>query len=230
MPAAYKIITDYIHNRVCPRYTAAMNQPSARDTYHHGRLVEALVAATVTIIEEKGVDQVSVREAAKRVGVSPGAPFRHFRTKADLMTAVAEQAMQRLTEAVGMELAACPQAPPLQRLQAIGRAYLRWALHNPTHFQVISSRTLIRFSQSENLMRQNEALYQQMRALLEEAAQRGDLRKGLALDPLLLTARAFGYGLARMAVDGHYPEWHVEGPPLAAAEAALEQFISGLKA
>src|SRR4051794_12056563 len=68
--------------------------------YHHGNLVEALVAVTVEIIEERGVEHVSVREAAKRVGVSPGAPFQHFRSKTALLTAVAEQAMGRLTQAV----------------------------------------------------------------------------------------------------------------------------------
>jgi AcrR family transcriptional regulator len=53
-------------------------------------LVEALIAATVDLIEERGVEQLSVREAAKRAGVSPGAPFRHFRSKTTLLTAVAE--------------------------------------------------------------------------------------------------------------------------------------------
>ena len=68
--------------------------------YHHGNLVEALIAVTVEIIEERGVEHVSVREAAKRAGVSPGAPFQHFRSKTALLTAVAEQAMGRLTQAV----------------------------------------------------------------------------------------------------------------------------------
>jgi AcrR family transcriptional regulator len=71
-----------------------------RTSYHHGNLVETLIAVTVKIIEERGVEHVSVREAAKRAGVSPGAPFQHFRSKTALLTAVAEQAMGKLTEAV----------------------------------------------------------------------------------------------------------------------------------
>ena len=63
--------------------------------YHHGALKEALVEAAVALIEEGGIEAVSVREAAKRVGVSPGAPFRHFASKTALMTAVAEEAMAR---------------------------------------------------------------------------------------------------------------------------------------
>ena len=65
--------------------------PVKRPRYHHGNLKEALVNATVKLIEERGVEKVSVREAAKRVGVSSGAPFRRFPTRTALLTAVAER-------------------------------------------------------------------------------------------------------------------------------------------
>ena len=68
--------------------------PVASDRYHHGSLVEALIAATIDIIEARGVEHVSVREVARRAGVSSGAPFRHFATKTALLTAVGEQAME----------------------------------------------------------------------------------------------------------------------------------------
>src|SRR5688572_32829983 len=94
--------------------------------YHHGNLVEALIAVTVEIIEERGVEHVSVREAAKRAGVSPGAPFRHFRSKTALLTAVAEQAMERLTRAVAKAQSRVDSADPLVAFEAkIGRASCR---------------------------------------------------------------------------------------------------------
>ncbi len=119
--------------------------------YHHGNLVEALVAVTVEIIEERGVEHVSVREAAKRAGVSPGAPFQHFRSKTALLTAVAEQAMGRLTQAVAAAQANADAAKPIATLEAIGQSYLQWALANPTHFEIINSRTLIDFEASDSL-------------------------------------------------------------------------------
>ena len=64
-------------------------------SYHHGNLRKALIDAAVQLVEEGGPEKVSVREVAKRAGVSPGAPFRHFSNKTALMTAVAEQAMSR---------------------------------------------------------------------------------------------------------------------------------------
>jgi len=197
--------------------------------YHHGNLVEALVAATVAIIEERGIDHVSVREAAKRAGVSPAAPFRHFKTKTALMTAVAEQAMTRLKEAVAEAVAETGEQDPLAAFEAIGRGYLRWALSNTTHFEIISSRTLIDFDGSESLRRDNEEIRTLMIDLLAQARDRDELRQGLDFDHLVLAARALVYGLARMAVDGHFPEWHGTEPAKDAVQHALGMFISNIR-
>ncbi|KFC67585.1 NADH-quinone oxidoreductase subunit E [Bosea sp. LC85] len=198
--------------------------------YHHGNLVEALIAATVEIIEERGVEQVSVREAAKRAGVSPGAPFRHFRSKAALLTAVAEQAMSRLTDAVAESQSNAGSGEPLAAFEAIGQGYLRWAIANPTHFEIISSRTLIDFDASASLRSQNEAIRQVMIDLLTRARERGQLAEGLDFDHLVLAARALVYGLARMAIDGHFPEWHPTEPPSQAMRLALRLFIGRVTA
>ncbi|GHC79145.1 TetR/AcrR family transcriptional regulator [Limoniibacter endophyticus] len=201
------------------------NDPHAK-RYHHGNLVEALVAATIEIIEERGVEHVSVREAAKRAGVSPGAPFRHFRSKTALMTAVAEQAMTRLTEAVALAHTNADSSDPLAIFETIGHGYLRWAIANPTHFEIISSRTLIDFNSSEILRNQNEAIRRQMIDLLTDARERGQIVGDLDFDDLVLGARALVYGLARMAIDGHFPEWNVTEPSSEAMHQALHLFIS----
>ena len=187
---------------------AKINKP-----YHHGNLVEALIAVTVEIIEERGVEHVSVREAAKRAGVSPGAPFQHFRSKTALLTAVAEQAMGRLTQAVAAAQSSADADKPIAVLEAIGRGYLQWALANPTHFEIINSRTLIDFEASDSLRTQNAAIRLRMIELLTLARQRGQLIEGLDVNYIVLTARALVYGLARMAIDGHFPRWHPSEPP-----------------
>jgi len=198
--------------------------------YHHGNLVETLIAVTIEIIEERGVEHVSVREAAKRAGVSPGAPFQHFRSKAALLTAVAEQAMGRLTEAVAAAQANADADRPLAVLEAIGRGYLQWALTNPTHFEIINSRTLIEFEASDRLRTQNEAIRQRMFELLTQARERGQLIEGLDLNYIVLAARALVYGLARMAIDGHFPRWHPSEPPPQAMRQALRLFIGQITA
>lgn len=193
--------------------------------YHHGNLVDALLQATIALIEERGVEEVSVREVAKRAGVSPGAPFRHFKTKTALLTAVAEQAMDWLTEAIQSELAQAGDADPIVALRAIGRGYLSWVIANPTHFQVISSRSLIDFHGSERLVEQNERIRAIMIELVARAQAQGRLKAGVDTGTLMLSLRAFIYGVARMWIDGHFREWHVSGSATEATTAALEQFI-----
>jgi AcrR family transcriptional regulator len=208
------------------------HRPPPRETsdrYHHGNLTDALVTATIAIIEERGVEHVSVREAARRVGVSPGAPFRHFATKTALMTAVAEQAMDRLKAAVDAALEAARAEAPLTRLEALGAAYLRWALQNPTHFAVISSRTLIDIASSDSIQRANDSIRSIMVQLLEQAQAEGTLAPDLDVDHLVLLTRALGYGLARMASDGHFREWHPSEPPSDALPNALKLFMSLLR-
>jgi AcrR family transcriptional regulator len=193
--------------------------------YHHGNLVDALLAAAVELIEAKGVENLSLRDLSKRVGVSPGAPFRHFRSKAELLTAVAEQSMSRLTFAVEAALVACESDDPVARLSAIGRGYLNWALGNPTHFQIISSRTLIDFHGSAALVDQNEAIRQLMLEIVVQGQREGRIRGDASSHDIVVNARAFAYGLARMAVDGHFPEWQVTGDPREAAEHALAYYV-----
>jgi AcrR family transcriptional regulator len=197
--------------------------------YHHGNLVDALLAAAVEIIDEHGVEKLSMRELARRAGVSSGAPFQHFPTKAALLTAVAEQAMGRLTEAVLAAEREVNGQEALANFEAIGRGYLRWALSNPTHFVVISSRSLINFRESETLQKQNDDIRDRMVALLRQAVAENTLSPNSDVQQLVLAARAFVYGLARMAVDGHFPEWHVHESPNLAAEEALHMFIEQLR-
>src|SRR5438045_9667491 len=101
--------------------------------YHHGDLRRVLVDAALQLAERRGPDAVSVREAARRAGVSPGAPFRHFPSRDALMTAVAEEAQRRFRAEIEAALSEAPAGDPLARFRCLGLAYLRWALSNPTH-------------------------------------------------------------------------------------------------
>lgn len=195
-------------------------------TYHHGDLPNALIAAATAIIAETGAETLSVREVARRAGVSPGAPFRHFPTRDALLAAVAAQAMQRLADAVQARQAAMDD-DPLAQIEAIGMAYLAWAHQNPAQFGVISQRKLVELdTRSRHL---NDAIRARMQALLTMAQARGQMRDDADPDTVLLSCRALVYGLARMFVDGHFPEWRPEGDPPDWMRRSLKQFIRDLR-
>ena len=199
-----------------------------RETYHHGNLREALIEATLRLVEEGGPDRVTVRAAALRAGVSSGAPFRHFPNKIALMTAVAEEATRRLHDAVMAAVAEAAAEDPLRRFRAIGTTYLRWASRNPTHFQIVSTRSLIDYDSSESMGRDNDAMRAVMDEVLAEAQRDGLLRPG-DLGHVPLAARALAYGLARMYVDGHFAQWHVGAEAAERSmQAALDVLIDGL--
>lgn len=197
--------------------------------YHHGNLREALMLAAIKVIEEDGLEHFSLRTVAKRVGVSAGAPFRHFASKTALLTTLAEEAMLLLRSHVEQAIGELEDDDPLMIFEAIGRGYLRWAIGYPTHFRIISSRSLIDFYGSALLVDTNEEIRQLMINLLNDAKMRGILREDLDFDHLLLGARALVYGLARMANDGHLPEWHPDHPIEPSLQLAMSIYVSQIR-
>ncbi len=206
----------------------ARKPPHRRASYHHGRLREALIEAALRMVKEDGAVSVSVREVAKRAGVSSGAPFRHFATRTALMTAVAEQAMGRFRDEIVRALAETRSDDPLERFRALGTAYMRWVVRNPAHFEVISNRALIDFQGSESLRRDNDEIRSLMETLLSEAQQRAPLRSE-NVKAISFAARALAYGVARMYIDGHFPQWDIpERDAEDAFKSTLDLFVDGL--
>jgi len=208
---------------------AAGKKPARpRKSYHHGNLREVLIAATLKLVEEGGAEAVTVREAARRADVSPGAPFRHFPNRTALMTAVAEEATHRLHAAIFEAVERAGADDPLARLRVLGLAYLRWAHDNPTHFAVASNRSLIDYDRSQSLQRENGEIQDLMSRLLEDAQRQG-LAPAMDAASIRLAGRALVYGLARMRIDVHLPQWGVADDQYArAVDAVLDFFIAGV--
>src|SRR5262249_52452481 len=102
--------------------------------YHHGNLREALLDVAIRLIAEVGPG-FTLREVARRAGVSHNAPYRHFRDRDDLMAAVAAQGFRELTQ--GMQHAAERESAAIGRLKQAGLAYVSFALRRPEYFTVM---------------------------------------------------------------------------------------------
>jgi AcrR family transcriptional regulator len=119
-----------------------------RKAYHHGDLRQQLMAVTEEIILEKGVDGFTLREAARRAGVSPAAPAHHFEDARGLLTAVALLGFQEFGEAL-RKADAAGGSDPERRLQAQGQAYVRFALEHPARFQLMFRRERLDVANAE---------------------------------------------------------------------------------
>lgn len=111
-----------------------------RASYHHGDLRNALIRAGAQLAEEGGPGAVGIRAAARQVGVTPTAAYRHFSNAMDLQCAVQEQAFDSLAATMRAELAKVdpggdPADVAMRRLYAIGRAYVRHGLDEPGLFR-----------------------------------------------------------------------------------------------
>lgn len=212
---------------VKPRRVRAPRAAAAKP-YHHGDLRRVLIDAALQLVDEGGAEAVSVREAARRAGVSPGAPFRHFPSRDALMQAVAGEAQRRFRAEIEAALAGAPADDPLARFRCLGLAYLRWAMRNPTHFEIISSRRLFDHDRADAVSRDNAELIELTERTLAEASAAGQLRN-VDLRRVQIAGRALVYGFARMNIDGHFPRWGVAGPEAEqTAEAILDLFIEGI--
>lgn len=176
--------------------------------YHHGNLRQKLLDAALALAEEVGPEHISLREVARRVGVAPSAPYRHFPSRRALLTAVAEEATERLRIGLVKGVAAHRQQG-LQQLQALGEAYLDWAEHHPMHFRVVSARGQIDYAASSGMAQRNQELRELTVQALKLAQQQG-AAQGFDPQTLAVLARATAYGLARMQHDGHFAQWGVD--------------------
>ncbi|WP_307826710.1 TetR/AcrR family transcriptional regulator [Streptomyces pactum] len=102
--------------------------------YHHGDLRNALIAAAVELAVEGGPERVVLREAARRVGVSPTAAYRHFDGQAELLHAVqvaGQVALADALEAGAAQVPGDPEEVAEERFMAMGRAYIHFAMERP---------------------------------------------------------------------------------------------------
>lgn len=137
------------------------------DRYHHGDLANTLRLVAADVIAERGAAGFSLREVARRAGVSHAAPTHHFGDATGLLTAVAVDGFTHLRAAM---LAAVDGIDdPVERLGALGRAYVEVAQSNPGHCAVVFRHDLVDAESEAYLVAGTEA-YDVLRSTVQEVA------------------------------------------------------------
>jgi len=176
-----------------------------RDRYHHGDLANALANAALDLARTGGPQAVVLRAAARQVGVSPTAAYRHFSGHEDLIETVKQVCQVELVGRMEAELAAGtpdpdPQREALRRLRALGRGYVNFARSEPGLFRTA-------FLHSEAPLEEQWAAllaapgFQQLNSTLDEMVESGVLDE-VRRPGAELVAWSGVHGLSVLVLDG----------------------------
>ena len=176
-----------------------------RAAYHHGDLRRVLLQASLELIDEGGIAALSLREVARKAGVSHNAPYHHFEDRGSLLAAIAEEGFADLAGEMARARAAAPDARA--RLEACGLAYVRFALSSPSRFKVMFRPELAAPAEGENLVRASSPALETLTGAIVEAQQAGLAPPGDPA-PLVLTSWSAVHGLASLWLDGPLARVH----------------------
>jgi AcrR family transcriptional regulator len=169
--------------------------------YHHGNLREELLKAALALISEVGPQAFTLREVARRAGVSHNAPYRHFRDKDELLAIVAVQGFERLT--VAMKRSAARGSTAEERFRLCGRGYVSFALRWPQHFLVMFDLPSSQDKYPEYAEAGDKA-FATLLAFIVECQEAGVLSPEDP-EPLALMAWSMVHGIAKLAAGCHLP-------------------------
>lgn len=194
-----------------------------RKTYHHGELSEALVRAAMSQAKTAGIPSVTMRAVAVRAGVTPAAAYHHFASKEHLLAACADRAFAGLLERLTVAMA-LPHASAVDRFEAVGRAYIAYALAHPTQFRMMFGahvRVIAAALPTASAGRQ-------ARALLEQAATEvaRELRGALTPEQVVQIGWSSCVGVVALVLEQEL----AAAMPAAAVAAMVDTVMAGMRA
>jgi AcrR family transcriptional regulator len=194
--------------------------------YHHGNLKEALIRAALELIARKGPAGFTFAEAARAAGVSPAAPYRHYRDRDDLLIDVARRGFEQFT--LALERAWGEGRPnPLAAFERVGRAYLEFARSEPAYYSAMFEAG-IPFDSNADLHEAGERAFAVLRRAAEELIAR---MPAAGRPPALMVALhvwALSHGIASLFARGDAGRRTLPMSPEELLEAGVLVYLRGL--
>ena len=192
-----------------------------RDRYHHGDLRRALLDEALRTIQQDGVEALTLRTIGVRLGVSRTALYRHFTDKRALLSSVATEGFRLLTE----RLLNAWKAGGIRGFNAMGVAYIRFAMDNPSHYRVMFGGFVDDGPRDDDLLRESTAAFQALVDAIVALQQEGVVRKDDALQ-LAQFIWAVVHGVSMLIIDGQLA--HHRAPIDDLIQFAVERINTGV--
>ena len=208
------------------RPAAARRRPTrgVAPSYHHGDLRRALLDVTESLLEEAGVEGFTLREVARRAGVSHGAPAHHFGDVRGLLSAFSAQSFEQLAEAMQRHRNSAA-ADPFAQLVAVGVAYVEYALQQRARFLLMFRSDRL----DRDLASLQEAGAHGYRHLVETVAALDPAADSAALDDRAALAWSMVHGFATLTLENaHFAAAH--GPSIKHAISRVERLLQMTRA
>jgi AcrR family transcriptional regulator len=201
----------------------------SRHGYHHGDLRNALVSEGLKLLEQAGHSELTLRDLARRVGVSAAALYAHFADKSALLAAIAAAGFIRLRAA--LQAAAAHDADAADQFLRMGSAYVCFGMEHPALYKLMFASEELPARQGEypELEAAAEAAFAALTGMLERMQQRGFLRPG---DPEAdgLAVWAHVHGLTSLIITGHVAcVGEPPPPPAEIVRSSLALLLGGLR-
>lgn len=178
-----------------------VNRPKKKrpGQYHHGDLQRALLAEALRTIQAEGVEQLTLRGVGDKLGVSRSALYRHFSDKQALLAAVGREGFRMLR--LALTDAWERQGRGRRGFEAMGLAYVEFAVHHPSHYRVMFGGFIESCSKDAEFVEEATAAFQVLVDALVEQQQAGLARRD---DPLIMARFiwAIVHGIAMLVIDG----------------------------
>jgi len=165
--------------------------PPSKAAYHHGDLRAACVRAAMELLEERGEAALSLRAVARRAGVSPAAPYRHYADREALVSAVAALGYRELAERL---VAAHPAPSTPEELTSVAVVYVQFALERPALFRIMFGEPCDR--DSDERIAATAAVSQYLREIVARVFPEADA------EAMATATWALVHGLAFLHLDG----------------------------
>jgi AcrR family transcriptional regulator len=168
--------------------------------YHHGDLRRVLIDTALTLVNQEGTWNFTLREVARRAGVSHAAPYNHFADKAALLADVAARGFDGLRARTEAAARRHPRSPR-QQLIAVAVAYVGFGVDRPGHYRLMFGGELAEEGRYPELQRAAEAAFAVLVRTLQDGQRVGEVRAGSLRDQAV-AAWSLVHGLTMLLIDG----------------------------